>query len=205
SSGFEHQPEMSREERQGVLRVRASGYLTRDDDGEWRRRRIAYTAAYAFDDSPTIRVRCTVKPEFDAEGAPTFLAHVMTVTKYAEWFANTQDGLVCEDALDHSSRTWESRLEPLDRTRPFFGTLDGRDGAFVLFVARDAATIDACENIFFHDSGDGTTAPFFAWLSGFRAHPMLAGREWAIEYSLTVGRGGLVAARETAVRLAGSP
>ena len=202
SSAFEHEPRMSHEEHGDALLITAEGPLTRDDRGPWDARRIRYAVSYLLNDSPTVAVRCSITPEFDADVEPAFMAHVMNATKHTEWFAHTQDGLVCEDALDHSDRTWQSALEPMDRARPFFGTVDRGSGLFVLLVPRDERTLDACENIFFHDSGQGATAPFFAWFAGYRPQRLAAGEERVVEYSLTLGRAGLSGARNAAKRSA---
>jgi hypothetical protein len=170
-----HEGERVTVESHGVLR--GEGGLS---DPE---RRLEYTFAYTFDSSPTIHVRFTATPNFTLKEPTGFFSYLIGVPRYTEWFAKTAEGVIFQPAGSVSTRTYQSADEPLDFADPWLGVLlpDGTILAWSAFRGDPPPT-----NVFMHESGQGSTAVFCAWLSGPGVAELVEGQPWTAELDLHI-------------------
>jgi hypothetical protein len=163
--------------------VESRGVLRGEGDLSDPQRRLEYTFAYGFDSSPTIHVRFTATPSFTLKEPAGFFSYLIGVPHYTEWFAKTAEGVIFQPAGSTSMRTYQSADEPLDSADPWMGVLlpDGTILAWSGFRGEPALT-----NVFMHESGQGSTGVFCAWLSGPGVADLVEGQPWTAEFDLHI-------------------
>jgi hypothetical protein len=121
-------------------------------------------------------------PEFDKDLDAGFLAYVVNLPSFSEWFANTQDGTVCEQAANESKRTFQSSAEPLSLTHPRVGAI-AENGQVLLF--EDFRATIPVQNIFFHE-GKGSASFFMAILDGPTNLKLEKGKWWQVDFTIRI-------------------
>jgi len=177
----EHSPNMKVTRSRDAVTVETEGRLLDEEGKPPDIGQIEYSVRYTFDDSARARVRITIRPGFDEPALSGFLAYMISLAPQKEFFANTEDGRICEEAATVSKRTWQSVREPLSRRSPWLGVLL-RTGTVLKFTITGFNT--PLQNTFFHDSGKGPTTLFLAWLDGGVRRPAHKGDEWNLEFSI---------------------
>ena len=142
---------------------------------------IRYRAELTFDDTAAVRVAITLTPELAAAPPSAFIAHIVGVADAPELFALTADGLLCQDAATRSTRTWQSKGDPLDRRRPLFGVCTSRRACLVFTDIRSGAGL---ANVFVHESGNKSLTAFFAWRDGPTLHGIAKGQALDLAYTI---------------------
>ena len=165
------------------IKVVAEGRLLDKSGAEPDGMPFGYRVEYTFDDSPRVRVSAKVTVRFVEPELRGFLAYVFSIPSEREFFANTADGRICEVAPKVSQRTWQSAREPLSAQAPWLGVV--QEGGRVLKFTI-ATQSDPLQNVFFHDSGKGSTTLFLAWLDGGSTRPAHRGDAWEVEYVMEV-------------------
>jgi len=163
--------------------VSSRGVLRGEGELADPQRRIEYAFSYAFDASPTIHIQFSATPNFTVEAPSGFFSYLIGVPRYAEWFAKSAEGVIFQPAGSISTRTYQSSLEPLDPNDPWMGVLlpDGGILAWSGFQGGPPLT-----NVFMHESGQGATGVFLAWLSGPGVRDFTANEPWTAEFGLHV-------------------
>jgi hypothetical protein len=159
----------------GAITVEAKGKLVDDDGALHPTYPFSYHVLYRFDDTRGVRVSVSLIPNFDSESVYGFAGHVFGIPGEREFFANTADGLISQMAPTHGGRTYQSESEPLDHEKPYLGVVRS-DGQVVEFKLAEG--MDSLLNVFFHDSGKGSTSLFFCPLSGPNSRRAKAGEVW---------------------------
>ena len=143
-----------------------------------------YLVRYTFADSADIHVATEIRPRFTEPALKGFLAHILTTAPQREFFVHTPDGLICEVAATRSMRTWQAVNEPLDPALARFGVLLTVGPTLSFRVVRQEPVP---QNTFFHDSGNGPTTVFFAWLAGTGTRTITDGDVWRHEFTIARG------------------
>jgi len=144
-------------------------------------RRVDYAFTYTFDPSSTIHVHCSATPGFALKDPSGFFSYLVSVPHYSEWFAKTADGVIFQPAGPVSTRTFQSANEPLDFEDPWVGLLLP-DGGLVAWSNLRGSP--ALTNVFMHESGQGSTGFFCAWLCGPGVADLVPGQPWIAEFDL---------------------
>lgn len=164
--------------------VRAEGLLRPDKPRDLGKPQLAYLVEYRIEDSPAIKVSWRVTPDADKPDVDSaFFAHLLSCPSFSQWFAHTADGVVVEEDRGCGQRTYQSAIDPLDLDDPWVGVLT-REGKVLVFS--DLKASPPFGNVFFHEGSGGSTALFFAWVSGPPGHPLRRGVPWTGAFSLTV-------------------
>jgi hypothetical protein len=163
--------------------VTSRGVLRGEGDLADPQQPIAYVFSYTFDTSPTFHIRFSATPSFTIDQPNGFLSYLIGVPRYAEWFAKSAEGVIFQPAGPTSMRTYQSALEPLDPADPWIGLLlpNGAIVAWSGFRGDPPPT-----NVFMHESGQGATGVFLAWLCGGGVKDLVAGQPWTAEFDLHV-------------------
>jgi hypothetical protein len=163
--------------------VASRGVLRGEGDLSDPQQRVEYAFAYAFDASPTIHIRFTATPNFGVTEPNGFFSYLIGVPRYSEWFAKSAEGVIFQPAGSTSTRTYQSSIEPLDPADPWLGVLlpDATILAWSGFRGDPAPT-----NVFMHESGQGSTGVFCAWLCGPGLKDFVEGQLWTAEFDLHV-------------------
>jgi len=164
-----------------ALVVTSEGRLLREAEGKPDYPLVRYRVELTFDASASIRVAAALTPEFAAEPPSAFVAQIVGLADAPEMFALTADGLLCQDASARNTRTWQSRVDPLDARRPVFGVCTSR-GTCVAFT--DIRSRAGLANVFVHESGRKSLAAFFAWRDGRGAAPVAKGHALDLAYTI---------------------
>jgi hypothetical protein len=180
-SRHETQARVTTTRRGEALVVVSEGRLLREADGKPDYPLVRYRVELTFDASASIRVAAALTPEFAAEPSSAFVAQIVGLADAPELFALTDDGLLCQDASAHSTRTWQSRADPLDARRPLFGACTSR-GTCVAFT--DIRSRAGLANVFVHESGRKSLVAFFAWRDGPGAAPVAKGKSLDLAYTI---------------------
>jgi len=163
--------------------ITSRGVLRGDGDLRDPQRRIEYTFSYVFEASPTIHIRYSATPGFTVKEPNGFFSYLIGVPQYSEWFAKSAEGVIFQPAGSTSTRTYQSSIEPLSPTDPWMGVLlpDATILAWSGFQGDPAPT-----NVFMHESGQGSTGVFVAWLCGPGVKDLVEGQPWTAEFDLHV-------------------
>jgi hypothetical protein len=144
---------------------------------------VRYRATYAFDASEKIRVSWAVMPEFDKAPDAGFLACTMQLPGFSQWFANTQDGLVCEQAGGELRRSFQSSNEPLSLANPRVGVVTTK-GRVIVFEGFGGSV--PIQNVFIHEGKDATATLFTAVLDGATNLKLEKGTWWRVDFAIRV-------------------
>jgi hypothetical protein len=146
-------------------------------------RRVEYTFEYTFDPSPRIHISWSATANFALARPNGFFSYLIGVPRHVEWFAKTAEGVIFQPAGPVNGRTYQSSIEALDPADPWVGVLlpDGTLLGWSGFQGEPPLT-----NVFMHESGQGSTAVFCAWLSGDGAADLVEGRPWSAACDLHV-------------------
>jgi len=175
------QPSLDVKRTEGKTTVTARGRLLNAAGAEPEGMPFRYEIRYTFDASSRLSVDVKIVPDFDEPELRGFLAHTLFLAPQREFFANTTDGRICELAATTSQRTWQSVREPLSATAPWLGVVLKSGSVLKFTVTTESAPL---QNVFFHDSGNGPTTLFFAWLDGGATRPVRKGDEWVLAYTV---------------------
>lgn len=161
------------------------GRLLRQAEGEPDYPLVRYEVKLTFDATAAIRVAITLEPEFTVKPQRAFLALIIGLPDAPEFFANTADGLLCQDAATRSARTWQSANDLLHPRRPFFGVCTQRKTCIAFTDIRSESGL---ANVFVHESGKRTLAAFFAWRDGPSPSAIAKGQKLDLAYTLRLLR-----------------
>jgi len=181
--GSDKETNATMEVRQEGERVTVESRGTLRGEGALREpdRRVDYAFTYTLDSSPTIHVRWSATPSFALREPSGFFSYLVSVPHYSEWFAKTADGVIFQPAGPVSTRTFQSANEPLDFEDPWVGVLLP-DGGIVAWS--HLAGSPALTNVFMHESGQGSTGFFCAWLCGAGVVDLVPEQPWTAEFDL---------------------
>jgi len=165
----------------GSVTVRAEGVL-RDADGALPGEpgKIAYWVQYIVSDAPALKVEWGATPDFSTDSGE-FFSYIFSITDTIGLFANTDEGVLLQDPADHSTRTFQSASEPLNRDDPWWGFMF-RDGTVLSLTGLRSEP--AFANLFCHENGTGGGGVFLAWINGRRRAPLEKGVAWRAAVTL---------------------
>jgi len=147
-------------EAEGKVTVRSEGTLrTRDGAIPREPGALAYYLECAVGDGAQVEIRWGLSPGFSWDETQ-FLSLIFSVTDMLGLFANTDDGVLLQDAAAKSGRTFQSVRTALSPSSAWLGVMH-HDGTVRAFDGFEATAPLA--NIFLHENGQGQAAVFFAW------------------------------------------
>ena len=181
-SRYEPNSKMTCTKRDGAVEYEAEGLLRVKPGDAHTVEPMRYRVKYTIDASDLIRVSWGVMPDFSKDLESGFLACVVNLPGFAEWFANTQDGLVCEQAANEAKRTFQSSAEPLSLSAPRVGAITAKGQVLVFEGFRATVPI---QNIFFHE-GKGAASFFVAILDGPTNLKLEKGTWWQVDFTIRI-------------------
>jgi hypothetical protein len=182
-SRYETQSSVKCERRDGAVEYQAEGILRVKPGDAHKVEPMHYRIKFSYDSSDAIRVSWGVMPEFNKELEGGFLAYTMQLPDFTQWFANTQDGVVCEEAASESRRTFQSSVEPLSLTEPRVGVIAAKGPVLIFEGFRSSVPI---QNVFFHEAKGPSAMFFVAILDGPTTLKLEKGKWWQVDFSIRV-------------------
>lgn len=179
-SRYESNPTVKCDKRANLVVYKCEGIMRPKSEEKRSVNLVRYRIKYTLNDSNSIHISWAIMTDFDKNPESGFLAHTIQVNDFSQWFAHTQDGMVCELACGSSARTFQSAHEPLSRTAPRVGAITTK-GRVLLFEGFNSTI--PIQNIFFHE-GNGTASFYIAILDGPTRLKIERGKWWEVEFTI---------------------